>query len=373
MSKTDIIITTINVPTFIDGICSNIQEHKHSDVGILVIGDKKTPDETRSYCQKTEKRYGIPVEYLGIEDQLCVLAKHPDLLGLFPYNTPDRTILGGMLSYMRGSERVIAIDDDNYTTTHDFIGFHSVVGTDAKLDLISNELQWFNVHSALIEERNIPFFPRGYPWKQRKPEASEKTIVQDTVHVVVNQGLVLGDPDIDAISRLFWPITAVGMSSEISPQFGLCPGTWSPFNYQNTALARDLVPCYYRPLSTMRNADIWTAYVFNKLAQHFGHVLAFGQPLVKQIRNAHDLWDDLDIELVNNRATDYLIDLLRKIELTRGSYFDALRELLSKCHTDLQQVRAIPSAEKDMIEKFCVEYLKWWEVVDPIVQGPSGL
>ena len=369
MSKTDIIITTINVPVFIDGICSNIQEYKHSDVGLLVIGDKKTPDETRSYCQKTEKQYGIPVEYLGIEDQLRVLAKHPDLLELFPYNTPDRTILGGMLSYMRGSERTIAIDDDNFTTNHDFIGFHSIVGTDATIDVISNEMQWFNVHSALVEERNIPFFPRGYPWKQRKPQASEKTIVQDPVHVVVNQGLVLGDPDIDAISRLFWPINALDMSSEISQQFGLSPGTWSPFNYQNTALAHDLVPCYYRPLSTMRNADIWTAYVFNKLAQHFGHVLTFGQPLVKQIRNEHDLWDDLDIELVNNRATDDLIDLLRNIDLSKDTYFEALRELLSKCHADLEKVRAIPPAEKDMIDKFCLEYLKWWEVVDPIVQS----
>ena len=372
MSKTTVIITTINVPTFIDGLCDNILEYKHSDVNILVIGDKKTPLETGPYCQKAEKKYGIEVEYLSIEDQLDILAKHADLLELFPYNTPDRTILGGMLSYMRGSQRIIAVDDDNYTTAQDFIGFHSVVGTERKLKLISNELQWFNVHSTLIEQNNIPFYPRGYPWKQRKPEASRKAVTERTVRVVVNQGLVLGDPDIDAISRLFWPITAVGMSSDFDSQFGLLPGTWSPFNYQNTALARDLIPCYYRPLSTQRNADIWTAYVFNKLAQHFGDVLTFGQPLVKQIRNEHDLWDDLDIELINNRATDHFVSLLRKVDLSKNGYFEALRELLSQCQGELQKVRTIPSAERDMIQKFFVEYDKWCKVVDPIVQAQTG-
>lgn len=371
MSKTTVIITTINVPTFIDGICTNIQEYKHSGVNILVIGDKKTPAEVVPYCQKAEKKYGIEVEYLSPEDQLKVLAEYPDLLALFPFNTPDRTILGGMLSYIRGSERIIAVDDDNYTTSHDFIGFHGVVGTKKKLNLFSNDLGWFNVHSTLIEQDNVPFYPRGYPWKQRKPEASRKTVVEKTVRVVVNQGLVLGDPDIDAISRLFWPITAVGMSPDIDSQFGLLPGTWSPFNYQNTALARELIPCYYRPLSTQRNADIWTAYVFNRLAQHFGDVLTFGQPLVKQVRNVHDLWDDLDIELINNRATDHFVAILRKVDLSRKSYFEALRELLAKSQTELQKVDAIPPAERDMIRKFFVEYDKWCKVVDPIVQSQT--
>jgi len=52
----------------------------------------------------------------GIEGQKKALSKHKDLLELFPYNTPDRIMLGGMLSYMRGCDRLIAVDDDNYMT-----------------------------------------------------------------------------------------------------------------------------------------------------------------------------------------------------------------------------------------------------------------
>ncbi len=367
MSRTFITITTINVPTFMDGICQNLNDHRHTDVNILVIGDKKTPDATRTYCEATAQKYGVAIEYLGIEDQLQALAKYPELLELFPYNTPDRVILGGMLSYLRGADRLIAIDDDNFTMDNDFLGFHGVTGTEAEVDLVENELQWFNVHSALIEANNIPFYPRGYPWQQRKPESSLKTLSRRKVKVIASQGLVLEDPDIDAISRLFWPIRATGMRTDLPPQFGLAPGTWSPFNYQNTCLAREIIPLYYRPISTMRNADIWTAYLINRLGLHFGDVICFGQPLVKQIRNVHNLWDDLDVELVCNRATDDLITILRGMELTQGTYFGALKELLAKGRAALDAMPSVRPAEREMIVQFFAEYTRWCAVVEPML------
>ncbi len=367
MPKTTVVITTINIPIFVDGICENINKYKHDDVNILIIGDKKTPNEVGDYCKKTEKKHNIEIEYLDIEGQLLALSKFQELLNLFPYNTPDRTMLGGMLSYIRNSERIIAIDDDNYVTECDFIGAHKIVGRNKKINLISNDLQWFNVHSALIEESNIPFYPRGYPWKKRVHNSNEKNVIEKAVRVVVNQGLVLEDPDIDAISRLFFPIRAIGMSNEFDQQFGLDNGTWSPFNYQNTALIRELIPCYYRPLSTSRNADIWTAYVFNKLAHHFEDIITFGYPLVKQIRNEHDLWDDLDIELINNRATDPFISLLREIDLTKDNYFDALKELLEKSYKTAKQIYKNKTKENEMILNFFLEYNKWCDVVEKII------
>lgn len=368
MSNTVITITTINVPTFIEGICENLNAYGHSDASILVIGDVKTPTETKEYCEKTARKFGVEIEYLGIEEQKKALSDHKKLLGLFPYNTPDRVILGGMLSYIRGCDRLIAVDDDNYTTEHDFVGFHSITGTESELNLIKNESGWFNVHNALEEEHDIPFYPRGYPWGQRNPESNKKTYQSQKARVIVNQGLVLEDPDIDAISRLFWPIRATAMSSEFDSQFGLYPGTWSPFNYQNTSLCRELIPLYYRPLSTKRNADIWTAYLFNKLAEHFGDVITFGQPLVKQIRNTHNLWEDLDVELINNRAADYFITILRSVRLTEKTYFEALRELLNESQKEMGKMDGVPSPEFEMIKEFFNEYQIWYEIVSEIIK-----
>ena len=368
MSKTAITITTINVPNFIEGICQNlIKYNRLNSAAMIVIGDVKTPAETRGYCKKMSDKFKAEIEYLDIKDQKKALSKYKELLELFPYNTPDRVMLGGMLSYLRGYDRLIAVDDDNYTTEHDFVGFHSITGTEVNLDLIKNDSGWFNVHSALQEENNIPFYPRGYPWEQRKPEANKINYQSKKVKVVANQGLVLEDPDIDAISRLFHPIRATAMKADFKPQFGLYPGTWSPFNYQNTSLCRELIPLYYRPLSALRNGDIWTAYLINKLAGHFGQVITFGQPLVKQLRNPHNLWNDLDIELINNRATDDLISLLRNAALTKKTYFEALGELITNCQKDLKKSKIKSGPEKEMITQFFVEYRKWYKIVDKII------
>jgi len=367
MSKTAITITTINIPKILRDISENLILHKKTDASILVIGDKKTPDGIKEYCGKTASEFGVNIEYLGIAEQEDALKEHKDLLNLFPYNTPDRVILGGILSYLRGCDRLIAVDDDNFPTQHDFVGFHSITGTEAELDLIKSDSGWFNVHNALIEENNIPFYPRGFPWMQRNAESNKKTYHLAKHKVIVNQGLVLEDPDVDAITRLFWPIRAVGMKPEFNSQFGLYPGTWSPFNYQNTSLCREIIPLYYRPISAKRNADIWTAYLINKLAEHFSDVITFGQPLVKQIRNQHNLWDDLDIELINNRATDAFISLLRNVDLSKDNYFDALGELITKCQNDLNIKEDTVTPEMEMIKQFFVEYQRWYEIVSKLV------
>ena len=157
------------------------------------------------------------------------------------------------------------------------------------------------------------------------------------------------------------------MNDKFDPQFGLNPGVWSPFNYQNTSLIRDLIPCYYRPISTLRNADIWTAYIFNKLTESKGHIITFGKPLVKQIRNPHNLWDDLDVELINNRATDNFIELLRRVKIQGNTYFDLLGDLIDKCQNEMKSIDNILLSEKKMICDFLDEYKVWYNIISKII------
>jgi hypothetical protein len=141
--------------------------------------------------------------------------------------------------------------------------------------------------------------------------------------------------------------------------------TWSPFNYQNTSLARELIPCYYRPLSGLRNADIWTSYLFNKLAEHFGDVITFGQPLAKQIRNEHNLFDDLDVELENNKETDYFVELIRDTKLvSKESYFNSLIELIDRTQPEVAKT---PDNKYPMIKSFLREYKTWCDIVSGLV------
>lgn len=365
--KTAIVITTINIPGILEGISKNMIKYGHmKDTGIIIIGDKKTPEGIVEYCNEIQDKYKIDIDYLGIEEQEEAFKAHPKLLKLFPYNHPDRTILGHILAYQRGYERTIALDDDNFPTDCDFIGSHNITGKTASTILFKNDLGWFNVHSTLNEKNNIPFYPRGYPWGKRVEEANEKVEISAERKVVVNQGLVLEDPDVDAITRLFYPIRATSMKDEFPKQFGLYPGTWSPFNFQNTCLSRELVPLYYRPLSTQRNADIWTAYLFNKLAEHFGDVITFGNPLCKQIRNEHDLWEDLDVELVCNKATDAFVDILRTLKIEGDTYFDALGNLLETFIIMIPNLE-IKTPEGKMIIDYFKEYKIWYDIISEVI------
>ncbi len=370
MPKTAIVTTTIRMPVFLEDIAKNIVRHRHEqDVAITVIGDVKTPVQAGPYCQGLAEQYRIPVAYLNLALQEQALAPYPELSALVPRNSGIRKLLGGFLAWREGCDTLILVDDDNFPTDIDFVGAHGIVGHSPELKLVSSQSGWFNPYAAVVEERNLPIYPRGFPWGQRSPSSPPHRIASQSRRVVLNSGLVLEDPDVDAVSRLFWPIRVTGMRPEWSPNFGLAPGTWSSFNDQNAAYAGDFIPIYFAPPSTGRNADIWASYVVCRLVEHMGDVVSFGHPLVRQVRNPHDLWEDLDRELVNIRAADQFTALLRSIPLTQPTYLEALAELLSGALRRLPEVAGLSEAGRSMMENFFKEYLVWQGVCNRVAAG----
>lgn len=367
MAKTTIVTTTIYLPNFIAGVCENITSYKHQDVDWLIIGDTKTPPETRGLCNSVSSQFGIPVKYLDLDDQKKALADFPALANLIPEKTPVRKLIGNFLAYLDGAEAVIMLDDDNLATEADIVGAHNIVTKMPELTLVKTDTGWFNVYEAFKVDRDIPIYPRGFAWQGRKKIPTEKIKEKKIAKVALNNGFVLEDPDIDAISRLFWPIRTLGIREEWGSVFGLAPGTWSSSNNQNTAIRREVIPVYYTPVATGRNSDIWTSYVICRLAEHMNEAITFGAPLVRQPRNPHDLWKDLDDELLNNRATDAFVDLLRAVPLESSSYIDALEELLSGA---LARLESAPDPRPDihkMMKDFFLEYQLWHRIFSKVI------
>lgn len=360
MAKTVIATTTIRVPKLIEDCAPKIARYHKEDVAWYIMGDTKTPPEARQLCETVSEKAGMLIRYFNIKDQEERLKDWPELLGLVPYKSYVRKLLANFIAYLEGCETLIMLDDDNYVPESDFIAFHNIVGTSPAVPLIKSSTGWFNVCEAFIEERGIPFYERGFPWGQRKPDQPHERVTPERPpRVVVDNGLVLEDPDVDAITRLFWPVRTVGVKPEFLPNFGLVPGTWCSFNNQNTAITRDLIPVYFTPHATGRNADIWTSFVICRLVEHTGEVIAYGEPLVKQFRNPHDLWKDLEDEWVNDRATDRFVALLRSVPLSTPTYLGALEELLSGCLERLAAMTDLPPAHREMMESFFTEYQVW--------------
>lgn len=366
MKKTAVVTTTINMPVMLESICKNATFYNHKNIEVFVIGDKKTPADAPKYCEKLTSKYSYPIHYLSLRDQEKELKDYPKLLNIFPYNNADRKLLGMVMAYLQGFDIMITLDDDNYATNHDFFGYHGITGTEQKLPLVESPSGWFNACEYLIEENNMPVYHRGLPWSKRSIQKDLVTIHRAKAKVAVNAGFWMGDPDIDAVSRLYWPIRVTGMDPKMEPTFGLFPDTWCPFNNQNTAMAREILPAYLTPPNAKRYSDLWPAYVICKIAGHLKHIMAYGYPFARHSRNPHNLWKDVEKEMVGAQAAEPFIEILRSAELTSNNYHDCLGELNDHFEKEKELVKKLPKNQCEMLMDFISNLKIYHEVFDSI-------
>jgi len=323
--KTSIVTTTIYVPLTLRKFADNARQYGHTDLEFVVSGDRKTPPETRAFCEELTQQSSYPVHYLGIDDQKQYLDRFPDLWSHLRFDSIQRRNVSLFYAYESGADLIITVDDDNFVLNQDFIGLHAKAGTRCQLPVIESTTGWFNVCSFLEEENGQPFYHRGYPVSQRWNEREAFWVESNaTRRVAVNAGFWLDDPDIDALTRLHrQPV----VRRVTRPPFALEPGTWSPFNSQNTAIARDVAPAYFMSPYVGRYDDIWPSYVVTRIAEHLGDVVAFGDPVVRQKRNVHDLWRDLENERNGMLMTDEFCAALRRLKLQGTTYHQCYGEI----------------------------------------------
>lgn len=323
--KTTIVTTTVRVPTFLTAYAESIQKNGHKGIDIIVVGDMKSDRAASEDFCKT-----IPnCEFLGISEQYQYLSRFPKLRGHLPYYSVSRRNIGILKAYEQDADVIITLDDDNLLADPDPVKAHQIAGATTHIPKFRSSTGWYNVCDHLYEEDGGCFYHRGFPPKHRW-EKHVYDFYHDKVNVVVNAGLWRGDPDVDAITRLEKPLNSTGMGDiDRCRNFCLAPGTWSPFNCQNTALARRVIPAYFMSPYIGRHDDIFASYVVTRLAEHFGDVIAFGAPLSNHQRSPHDLWKDLDSERLGMHLTDEFCDTLRGMKITATDYHEGFGQIIS--------------------------------------------
>ena len=381
--------TTINVPYFLEPLCKNILKYKKNyKTAILVIGDLKTPKNVSSYCNKVSKKFNIKIIYFDVIKQKKEFSKKKDILKFFPYNDAVRRILGSLYVYNLKPKRLIFIDDDNFIdNTKDFIKYHSIVGKKISAKGIYAKNKWPNIYKYLKSDVDLPLFPRGFPWKYRNQKSFDfKKKFFSNKKVIANCGYILGDPDIDAVSRLFWKIDVKKISSKNNHNF-IYPNMFCPFNDQNTCISGDILTLYYKPVSAGRNSDIWTSYFINKVSAIHSNIMSYGQPYATQIRNIHDNWKDYEFEKMHNMSTDIFVDILENIKIKKNeNYYKTfdyicceainiiskrLRKIVIKNKTNARHYQSINQNELiirerkslKFINEYFHEYKKWLNLI----------
>lgn len=309
--RTVIVTTTIHVPVAL------IEYRKKCDCWFIVIGDKKTPKSVKKFCKNIDR-----CEYLDVEAQEEYLNKFPELAKYLPYNSIQRRNIGLLLAYERGFDKIITIDDDNFLESKLFLELHQL--GKQELNVIKSASGWYNVCKDLVDVKGREIFHRGYPLEVRdNPYTNTES---KEVNVVVNAGLWLGEPDLDAMTRLYWEADPLESVYFNGMRFALEHGTWSPFNSQNTALDRKVIPAYFLKPDIGRYDDIWASYIVKKIADYLGDYIAYGEPLARQDRNEHDNWKDLAKETHLEDTLDFTTKL-KDIQLTGRTYEECFKEI----------------------------------------------
>lgn len=335
-----IVTTTIFVPKLLDAYAKDAKKHGRETL-FIVVGDKKTPPETVAYCATFAARTGFAMEYFSVERQEEYLSRFKALKKHLPWNCIMRRNIGMLYAYERGSEIIATIDDDNFLAAPDYLGNHKL-GVPTTVEVVSSSTKWANVCRLLIEKHGRTFYHRGFPPEKRLVNEKWK-VTKRSIIAVANAGLWLGEPDVDALERIYHfndPTTALKWNRKTS--VALAKGTWSPFNSQNTAILRRALPAYFLSAMmsgfvdkngfpmTSRYDDIWGAYVLKHIADHLGEYVTFGAPIVRQNRNPHNYWKDFDMERHGLALSDRFVETLSSIRLVGKNYQSCYAELTEK-------------------------------------------
>ena len=267
-----------------------------SDMDFILIGDDSSPAD-----------FEVPgCDFYGLERQRSLGLATADACPIGHY---ARKNVGYLIAMARGAETIIETDDDT-----DAYGAFWQPRQPIQAAAVIRPPGWVNVYAYFSDAR---IWPRGLPLDAARvaPPARE-SLSTETVRCPIQQGLVDGDPDVDAIYRL-----VLDLPFQFTPgaSVALGPGAWCPFNSQNTSWWPEAYPLMYLPAyCSFRMTDIWRSFVAQRIASVNGWSVLFHQATVRQRRNPHDLLRDFRDEVPGYLANREICAALQELELKPG-------------------------------------------------------
>lgn len=360
--KVAIITTTINYPKLLIDYAKDCQNIKTKiEIAFIVAGDLKTPKNTEILCSQIEKKYKIKTLYLDPKAQSKYLKKFKELKNYLSWNSVQRRNVAFLKALELGYEIIITIDDDNFIKTKNFIKNHIDAFTKSKNTIINSSNNWFNVCELLKEKNNNEFYHRGYPVSKRGLHGKVKYLRSGKKKIGINAGLWLGDPDIDAVTRLAGKI--VSTKFKFKQNFLLSKTTNSPFNSQNTAINYNLAPCYFLSSEVGRMDDIYASYVTKKVCDHMDYYISYGEPIVVQHRNDHNIWKDLDLERPYHENLEIFLEILQNIKVHKkiNTILKTTEYILKRLSVEIEKYN---NNQKRPLKKFIQSYKIWLKTID---------
>jgi hypothetical protein len=193
---------------------------------------------------------------------------------------------------------ILSIDDDNVPEDDYFDRWHEVVTT-PKARLIAppesdTAPHWHNYLAS--SDAPIEIYPRGFPIAfrhQKKLTIADAKEAITPERIGVFQGISLGHPDIDALTRVVHPEPIHSVAEK-----NYClKNVWSPYNSQNTIIATSLFPVAFMWPYAGRYDDIYASFVWQKLLFNNDMFAYVGDPVNTQTDRRRGVMKDFENEI----------------------------------------------------------------------------
>jgi len=280
----------------------------------VIIGDRKTP---ATYMQDSGLGSHQNVFFLSAAMQEAQARSRDDSVGAYmrhvPFDHFARKNIGYLYAIAHGAEFIFDFDDDNHLKSSqvDMIPWTNAAWRVCQI--VASPLL-LNVYPLMHPTVNGTW-PRGFPLELIKTPGNA-TIVSPTLQSVavssigVVQFTADHDPDVDAVYRM---TRRIPFDFQDSPHISvLLPlHTYSPYNAQATLHTQNALWATLLPFTVPgRVSDIWRGFFAQCIFSRIGLQLAFGRPLVRQVRNIHNYLADMNAETAIYFKVQKLVEFL---------------------------------------------------------------
>jgi hypothetical protein len=254
--KKIIATTTINPPTQ-----ALLKYAAFDDWEVIVAGDQKTKhDEFRSLDNVT---------YLDPSTQEKMSKPLSDLIG---WNCLQRRNFAILEAYRRGADVIAVIDDDNIPY-HDWAK-DLLINQDVEVNFYDTDDVAFDSFGATQGYPHL--WHRGFPL-ERIPHRDYSRKSKKTIRPKIQAIYWNGEPDVDAVCRMIHKPYCNFKEED----FPIASNKISPFNSQNSIIAREAIEDYFLFPYIGRMDDIWASFY----CQAKGHQVVFTKPGVLSDRS----------------------------------------------------------------------------------------
>lgn len=324
--KSTIVVTTVSTPT--DPLIRLAHGAKNNGCQLLIIGDEQSPSDFSLqggdfYSVNRQKDSGL------------------NFAALCPLRSYARKNIGYLLAMRAAAEIITETDDDNVP----YDSFWYPRRRFQKVRFVSNS-GWLNVYRYFSHDR---IWPRGLPLTRIQNAGPDyEALPMQEVDCPIQQGLVDGNPDVDAIYRL---VLDLPRYFEKQRSVALGPGTWCPLNSQNTTWFRVAFPLLYLPAyCSFRMTDILRSFVAQRIAWENNWALFYHGPTLLQERNSHNLMRDFADEVPGYLNNERICEELAKLSIQAGT--DRITQNLEQCYDRLVAIGAVQYNELELLNSW---------------------